>query len=324
MRRVHAKLEEWSPAVFLGYNSIAFDENLMRQAFYQTLQPIYVTNTSGNARGDVMRIVHAASIFAPNVIVVPLSDKGRRTFRLDTLAPANGFAHEDAHEAMADVEATIHMSQLIRDRAPEIWSTMIDHSSKQNTVRFIEDKDVIALANVSGGNSHTRLVTHCGSNPDYDAETAVFDLSFSPDDYLGLSTHELLAVLEGRTKPIRVVRTNSQPILMPEAMAQEDTTGADLSSDVIERRVSQIRSNESFRSRVGQALAKRYADGEPSPYVEKKMYDAFPSKPDEAIMSEFQTADWQGRLELAKRLSDLRLRDLARRLIYCEKPELLS
>jgi len=35
---------------------------------------------------------------------------------LDTLAPANGFAHENAHDALADVEATIYMARLIRDR----------------------------------------------------------------------------------------------------------------------------------------------------------------------------------------------------------------
>ena len=33
MRNVYAKLSDWSPSVFVGYNSISFDENLLRQAF---------------------------------------------------------------------------------------------------------------------------------------------------------------------------------------------------------------------------------------------------------------------------------------------------
>jgi exodeoxyribonuclease-1 len=37
MRNVHAKLLDWSPSVCVGFNSISFDENLLRQAFYQTL-----------------------------------------------------------------------------------------------------------------------------------------------------------------------------------------------------------------------------------------------------------------------------------------------
>lgn len=50
---------------------------------------------------------------------MPISAKGKPTLRLDTLAPANGFAHESAQDALADVEATIHMARLIRDRVTD-------------------------------------------------------------------------------------------------------------------------------------------------------------------------------------------------------------
>jgi exodeoxyribonuclease I len=42
-RQIARKLADWSPSIFLGYNSMSFDEELLRQTFYQTLQPIYVT-----------------------------------------------------------------------------------------------------------------------------------------------------------------------------------------------------------------------------------------------------------------------------------------
>jgi exodeoxyribonuclease-1 len=90
MRKIHAALAAWSPAIFIGFNSISFDEPLLRQAFYQTLQPIYLTNTGGNARADVLRMVHAASVYAPNTLSVPIGDNGRQIFRLDQLSPANG------------------------------------------------------------------------------------------------------------------------------------------------------------------------------------------------------------------------------------------
>ena len=32
-------IAKWSPACWLGYNTIAFDEPMMRQMFYQNLQP---------------------------------------------------------------------------------------------------------------------------------------------------------------------------------------------------------------------------------------------------------------------------------------------
>src|ERR1700760_3892055 len=38
------KLLSWTPATFVGWNSIDFDEHLLRQAFYQSLHPPYLTN----------------------------------------------------------------------------------------------------------------------------------------------------------------------------------------------------------------------------------------------------------------------------------------
>lgn len=115
MRQVHAKLSDWSPSVFVGYNSISFDENLLRQAFYQTLQSIYLTNTGGNTRADMLRIAHAVAVYAPNAIAIPLGDAGQQVFRLDRLSPANGFDHAKAHDAMGDVDATIHLAKLVRE-----------------------------------------------------------------------------------------------------------------------------------------------------------------------------------------------------------------
>ena len=43
-------LESWSPALFLGFNSLSFDEEFLRQAFYLCLYNPYLTNTQGNAR----------------------------------------------------------------------------------------------------------------------------------------------------------------------------------------------------------------------------------------------------------------------------------
>jgi exodeoxyribonuclease-1 len=271
MQLICKKMREWSPATFFGYNSISFDENLMRQAFYQTLQPIYLTNTGGNSRVDVMRMLRATNIFAPNAIAVPLNDKGRPTFKLDTLAPANGFTHDNAHEAISDVEATIYMSELMKDRTPEIWQNMLDLRSKQNVIYFINQNEVFVGADVYFGEARSWLLTHCGSNPNYNAEFATFDLSFIPEDYINLSVDELVNVLNGTDKPIRTFKSNSQPILMPRELMPQNTIPEDITSDEIERRLAQIRDNREFKERVGCALAGRY-DDRTLPLTLKKEY----------------------------------------------------
>lgn len=105
LRAIQAKMEEWSPAIFVGYNSLNFDEHLLRQALFRTLHLPYLTNTNGNCRADAMTLVQAASQFAPECLVIPTGPKGNAIFKLDQLAPANGFAHEHAASCCAGLRA---------------------------------------------------------------------------------------------------------------------------------------------------------------------------------------------------------------------------
>ena len=91
MLEVRRRLTDWSRggAIFLGWNSIRFDESFLRQAYYQTLLPIFQTNTNGNSRGDVMRIAQACAIYAPTRINVPTDDRGGPVFKLGEIAAAN-------------------------------------------------------------------------------------------------------------------------------------------------------------------------------------------------------------------------------------------
>jgi exodeoxyribonuclease-1 len=121
VRQVRETLLGWSPAIFVGYNSLNFDEHLLRQALFQTLHPAYLTNTDGNCRSDAMPLVQAASVFAPDCLKVPVI-AGKQVFRLDKIAALNNFSHERAHDALADVEATIHLAKCVREHAPECWN----------------------------------------------------------------------------------------------------------------------------------------------------------------------------------------------------------
>ena len=168
-RQIRAKLIEWSPAVFIGYNSIAFDEELLRQALFQTLHPAFLTNTGGSARADVMRLVQAVAVYAPNTLSIPIEDRGRQTLRLDRLAPANGLAHDEAHEAVADVEATIHIARIVKERATEVWSRLFSTCRKVDAIRLASGDEPFALTEFYYGREYTFPVVHCGSNPNYDA-----------------------------------------------------------------------------------------------------------------------------------------------------------
>ena len=58
--------------------------------------------------------------------------------------------------------------------------------------------------------------------------------------------------------------------------------------------------------------------------IEQKIYGGFYSNEDKSILEQFQLASWEERLNLLSRFSDERLKQLGRRLIAFNAPELLT
>ena len=324
VKQIRAKLVEWSPAIFVGYNSIAFDEDLLRQALFQTLHPAYLTNTKGNARADVMRIANAVSTYAPEAIKVPIDTKGKQTFRLELLAPANGFQHDNAHDALGDVNATIYIARLLKARAPDVWEAMNCSARKSGALEYIQSFPVLSLTERSFGRNYSWLVSACGLNPNNSGQVAVFDLAFNPDEFSDLPVEKLIEVLNAKTKVIRTVRANAQPIIMPATAAPSSTKALTIPSVELRRRAAAIASNVEFQARVGEALAKRFADKEPATYVEQRIYDGFPSDEDQVVMEKFHTIPWAERPDLIGQIRDERIVEFSRRLIYTDQPIVLA
>lgn len=322
MRQIAQRLESWSPAVFVGYNTMQFDERLLRQSFYQNLLPVYMTNTNQNRRADILKLVDAAIVFAPNSVAVPLNEKGRATRKLDMVAPANGFEHDNAHDALADVEATIHVARLIRTRQPKLWDALLDTSAKQTAVHLAQAHAALALVESRYGRQSVLPVTWCGQNPEYDAQVAMFDLRHDPADYSNLSLDDLISAMRAPKSPFRIVQANSNPILHP----LSDTTPINdcPAPSVLTTRIQAIQGDQQFQIKVGDAVAKRYPEKAPSQFVEERIYDAFPASSDMRIAAQFHATPWESRRALVDQIRDERLRELAIRLIGTEASHTLN
>ena len=108
---VRNKILEWSPAIVCGYNTLSFDEHFLRSMFYQNLFPPYLTQINGNSRLDILALVRAAEYFTPAKYIIRSMQKGKTSKKLEDIAPANGFARHDAHDAMGDVMVQLFLLQ---------------------------------------------------------------------------------------------------------------------------------------------------------------------------------------------------------------------
>jgi exodeoxyribonuclease-1 len=326
MRQVRAKMNDWcrEGAIFIGWNSMRFDEAMLRQAYYQSLLPVYQTNTNGNGRADLMRIAHVVSACVPNAIQVPIEGRCKRTFKLELIAEANGIRLDNAHEALADAEATLAVAQLLKQRAPQIWSVLVANARKAKVLQLIENNSVLLLSETFGGNPFNMIIapisTSC-SNPN---EWAVFDLQFDPERLMIADDRVLRDAMNGNVKMIRRVSANAQPPLLSTEFAPADVRGGRLPMETYLQRAHKVRENRDFQHRISRLLAERYADQPPATYVEQRIYDGFPSREDEARLATFHRQEWPHRTDLIPSVEDERYRELGERTIATEQPQLLT
>lgn len=321
---IREKFLEYSPATFLGYNTIDFDERLLRQAFYQNLFPTYLTNTDGNCRSDVMCAVLAATLHTPGAVVVPQDAKGRFKYKLELVAPANGYAPKRAHDALDDVRATIHMARVVSEKAPETWSAFMRFSSKAAVVDYLRDELVLAWSKVYFGRPWSRHVTWIGCNEHYTAEQYMFVLDVDPDDLARMSDPELTSRLASNSKPVRVLRANAIPMLVPDDEAPKSAPTWQVGLKCLRNRAGRLRENKALRQRLVAAFERTRSRREAGIHVEQKIYDGFVGQADEERMERFHRLPWKERIELVSAFEDPRLRELGRRLIYNERPDVLD
>ena len=69
MLNLEKKFLEWSPAIFIGYNSIRFDEEFIRNAFFKTLFDPYFTIKNENYRFDLLDSVRVTNYLFPDKII---------------------------------------------------------------------------------------------------------------------------------------------------------------------------------------------------------------------------------------------------------------
>jgi exodeoxyribonuclease-1 len=311
-------IERWTPAVITGFNSVSFDEMMLRGAFYQTLHPPYLTNIGGNTRMDVLRLAHAVAEYRPEAINVPLNEKDWPIFKLGHLIEANGLTLDNAHDAMADTRATVALARMLKERAPDVWDGLYACRSRHTVEAILEKNDLVFCTDRAFGKP-TILGGLITWHPDNPASLAMFDLAYDPALYLDINHERAVRLLKSSPRPIRVVRANALPIIFPFTPGRD----AGVDPNTAKERLVRIRAHLTFATTIGKAMAAQYEDAGPAAYVEQRLYEGFPSTADSRRMEQFHKTPWIGRCELVQGFEDGRFRELAERLVYNEHPEVL-
>jgi exodeoxyribonuclease-1 len=116
--------------ISIGYNSLGFDDEFLRFAFYHNLLPPYTHQYANEcSRADIYPILLLYFLFKPEILQWP-EREGKPSLKLEYLSEANQLAAGPAHQAITDVLATLALARRLAT-APEIWHYALDNFDKK-------------------------------------------------------------------------------------------------------------------------------------------------------------------------------------------------
>lgn len=120
--------------ISIGYNTLGFDDEFLRFAFYRNLLSPYTHQYANQCqRWDVFPIAVFYYLYENAALSWPQID-GKPTLKLEHIVTENGWFQGRAHHAMNDVDATIRLAQSLQKANPEMWNYLTGYFDK-NTDR---------------------------------------------------------------------------------------------------------------------------------------------------------------------------------------------
>ena len=123
--------------VSIGYNNLGFDDEFLRFAFYRNLLPPYTHQFQNDCRRmDLLPMTVLFHLYGSHEIQWPLID-GKPTLKLEHLSKANRLSQGPAHDAMADVEASLALARRFF-QSGAMWRYLAQAFDKAEDTRRID------------------------------------------------------------------------------------------------------------------------------------------------------------------------------------------
>ncbi len=225
-RAVHKEFSRPNTCV-VGYNSIRFDDEFTRYVLYRNFFDPYAREwQGGNSRWDVIDLFRMAAALRPDGFNWPKRDDGFLSFKLELLTEANGVGHEQAHDAVSDVKATINVAKKLREAQPKLYDYSYNMRRKKAVLDQLYPLGKQPLVHVSSmypaDRFCTAVVLPLTVHPTNPNGVICVDLNEDPSELMTLNAAELHKRIFSRQKgsnlpriPLKTVHVNRCPALAP-------------------------------------------------------------------------------------------------------------
>jgi exodeoxyribonuclease-1 len=323
----------------VGYNSIRFDDEFTRHALYRNFIDPYAWHwKNGNTRWDILDVVRLCYALKKDASLEWVYDEnGKPIFKLDQLSLANGIEHANAHDALADVRATIAIAKIIKESQPQLFDYAFSLREKKTVERKIQLFE--PMLHTSGmypaEKSCTRLAVALAYHPEYSDRAIVFNLDQDPGLLLELEVEELKALMFTKQSElpkgverlqIKDLVFNKSPMFVPNVYKLEPKIIEQLQIDMETclDRLSFIKDNQKTISKIVQDLYRNDQERIKTSDVDQTLYDGFMDNGDKRIGDQIQTLSVDALKDFHPKFKDDKLSILLMHFKARNYPETLS
>jgi exodeoxyribonuclease-1 len=262
----------------VGYNSIRFDDTVTRNLLYRNLHDPYEREyKNGNTRWDLIDLARMYYALRPDEIQWPMHEAGKPSFRLTDLSAANDIEHEGAHDALADVRATIDLARLFRKIQPRLFDWGLSLRNQRQVMDLLDPVDPRPLlhtsAKIPASRGCTTLVLPLAVMPDRPKSVIVCDLMADPTPLIQQPAeviHDLVFTPAAdmpedvERLPLKAIHSNHVPMVAPAATLKGvDLQRIQLDPDRCRQHAARlIASLASIRHKVAEVFSTSYADSQ--------------------------------------------------------------
>jgi len=234
--RIHQIFSQSGTCV-AGYNSIRFDDEVTRHTLYRNfLDPYQREWQNGNSRWDILDMMRCAYALRPEGIEWPKGEDGKVSFKLENLSAANGIVHENAHDALSDVYATIGLAKLVKEKQPKLYDHLFQLRRKEAVAPLLDTVNKRPVLHVSGmfptDKGCMAVMVPLAMDATNKNAVICFDLMADPRPLFDLTVEQIQERLfsskdtleeKGLERlPLKTIHVNKCPVVLPAKMVQPD------------------------------------------------------------------------------------------------------
>lgn len=292
---------------FVGYNSVRFDDEFIRYLNYRNFyDPYEWTWRDQRSRWDLLDLTRMTRALRPEGLNWPFDSRGQPTNTLQLMAELNNLNHSNAHDALSDVEATIDLARLIKNKQPKLFEFLLNMRGKKAVKSLVEKNRpfVYSSGRYQFEVEKTAVVKMFSKNPDSQDAAFVFDLRFDPKVLLNKTAVELAKNWQLKSSdrefhvPVKTIKYNRCPAVAPVSVLTEtnkarlmiDDHTIQKNSQAVEKHATKLSQLVAEAVKiVDQARQEKMFDTEID--VDSQLYNGFFSDRDKKVMNKVRQAD---------------------------------